>query len=154
MNKVIYPSYFILFILSILFATKTLTANNSVNSDSEGIAIHGYDPVAYFTEGKAIEGSPEYHYEWNDATWYFASHKNRELFKKNPKKYAPQYGGFCAYAVSYGSRADIDPKAWDIYKNKLYLNFNSEIKQKWQKEKDNFIKKANKNWKTLLDDEE
>jgi YHS domain-containing protein len=88
------------------------------------VAIRGYDTVAYFTEHRAVEGSPQYATRWLGATWYFASAENRDMFKKEPVKYAPQYGGHCADGVSLGTiTTNIDPKAWRIIEGKLYLNY-------------------------------
>lgn len=89
-----------------------------------GVAIKGYDPVAYFTEHKAVEGSDAFSYKWLGATWHFASAENRDLFKKDPVKYAPQYGGLCADGVSFGTiTTNIDPNAWRIIDGKLYLSY-------------------------------
>ena len=88
------------------------------------VAIRGYDPVAYFTENKAVEGSEKFSHHWLGATWHFASAKNRDLFIREPLKYAPQYGGHCADGVSLGTiTTNIDPKAWRIIDGKLYLNY-------------------------------
>ena len=112
-------------------------------------AIEGYDPVAYFLQKKPVRGSKKFIYKWKGANWYFSKEKHLKLFKKNSKKYAPQYGGYCAYAVSKGYTASIDPKAWDIYKGKLYLNYDLDIQKNWRSKKDAYIKKANKNWPSL-----
>ncbi|MBB2972949.1 YHS domain-containing (seleno)protein [Mesorhizobium sp. RMAD-H1] len=88
------------------------------------IAIKGYDPVAYFTQNRAVEGSPQYSYRWLGATWQFVSAENRDLFAREPVKYAPQYGGYCADGVSFGTiTTNIDPKAWRIIEGKLYLSY-------------------------------
>jgi YHS domain-containing protein len=88
------------------------------------VAIRGYDPVAYFTENKAVEGSEKFSHKWLGATWHFASAENRDLFVTEPLKYAPQYGGHCADGVSLGTiTTNIDPKAWRIIDGKLYLNY-------------------------------
>lgn len=88
------------------------------------VAIRGYDPVAYFTENKAVEGSEEFSHHWLGATWHFASAKNRDMFVQEPLKYAPQYGGHCADGVSFGTiTTNIDPKAWRIIDDKLYLSY-------------------------------
>jgi YHS domain-containing protein len=90
-----------------------------------GIAIKGYDPVAYFTMGRATKGSKEFAYKWLGTPWYFANAKHRELFAADPVKYAPQFGGYCSLGVAYGQNsANIDPEAWTIIDGKLYLNFN------------------------------
>ena len=114
----------------------------------KGLAIKGYDPVAYFTEEKAIKGSENYSFDWNGSTWTFTSDKNRQAFKENPGKYAPQYGGYCAWGMSNGYKAKVDPEnAWTIHNGKLYLNYSTGIKAKWLPEKDELIKVANENWK-------
>lgn len=112
-------------------------------------AIEAYDPLAYFKQKKPVRGNKQYVHRWKGANWYFSSAANRDLFKKNPKKYAPQYGGYCAYAVSQGYTAGIDPRAWDIYKGRLYLNYSKDIQKKWREQKAAYIKKANQNWPKL-----
>ena len=102
-----------------------LAAEDIVNTGYFGdVAIKGFDPVAYFTQNAAVEGSPTYSYHWLGATWQFASAENRDLFKKEPAKYAPQYGGYCADGVSLGTvTTNIDPKAWRIIDGKLYISY-------------------------------
>ena len=117
-----------------------------------GIAIKGYDPVSYFTDGKAEKGSKKYAYEYNGATWRFSSEENRSRFIENPGKYAPQYGGYCAWAVSEGYTANIDPKAWKIVDGKLYLNYSQKIKARWEENQAENIVKADANWPALLDE--
>lgn len=88
------------------------------------VAIKGYDPVAYFTESKAVKGNPEISHDWLGATWQFSSEQHKDLFSQNPIQYAPQYGGHCADGVAYGDlTTNIDPEAWRIIENKLYLNY-------------------------------
>ncbi len=114
-----------------------------------GIAIKGTDPVAYFQQGKAVAGSDRFTYRWGNATWKFSSTENRALFAKNPAKYAPQYGGFCAWAVSEGDLAPIDPNAWTIVNGKLYLNYSPAVQQQWAQDIPGNIAKADKNWPKL-----
>ena len=113
-------------------------------------AVSGYDTVAYFTLGKPVEGKREFATTWKGAEWRFASAANLEAFKANPEKYAPQYGGYCAWAVSQGKDASADPEQWSIIDGKLYLNYNADIQKKWSADKANFIKAADKNWPDLL----
>jgi len=113
-------------------------------------AIKGYDTVAYFTVGKPLKGSDEYSMEYNDATWLFSSQENLELFKADPEKYAPQYGGYCAYAVATNTTASIKPELFTIHEGKLYLNYNKSINEKWIANKEGFIQDADKNWPGLL----
>jgi YHS domain-containing protein len=115
-------------------------------------AIKGYDTVAYFTESKPVKGKPQFSIEYNQATWLFSSQLNLDIFNANPEKYAPQYGGYCAYAVSQGSTAPIKPELFTIHNGKLYLNYNESINQKWSKNKDGFIVDADENWPELLAD--
>ncbi|MEL6492816.1 MAG: YHS domain-containing (seleno)protein [Cyanobacteria bacterium J06621_3] len=116
----------------------------------DGIAIRGADPVAYFTEGQYVAGTADYTYEWADATWQFSSAENRDLFASNPTQYAPQYGGFCAWAVSEGYTASVDPDAWKVVEGKLYLNYDARIQQRWQQDVPGNIARADQNWPGVL----
>jgi len=116
----------------------------------DGAVIGGYDPVAYFTDAKPIEGSADHALSWDGATWHFASADNRATFEADPAKYAPQYGGYCAYAVSEGYTAKIDPDAWSIVDGRLYLNFNARIQRRWLKDTGGHIAKADANWPGVL----
>jgi len=98
------------------------------------LSIKGYDPVAYFTAGKMAKGRKDFEQQWMGATFRFSSKENFELFKKAPEKYAPQYGGYCAYAVSHGYTAPVDPEAWDIVNGKLYLNYSKSVQKKMARE--------------------
>lgn len=113
-------------------------------------AIRGYDTVAYFTEGKPVEGDAKYSTTYSEAKWLFASQENLDLFLAEPEKYAPQYGGYCAYAVSQNKTASIKPELFTIVDGKLYLNYSKSINQKWSADKANFIRLADKNWPKLL----
>ena len=117
-----------------------------------GVTLKGYDAVSYFTEGKPVKGDGKYVYQWMGTKWHFSSAENRDQFVKNPEKYAPQYGGYCAYAVSQGVIADIDPTAWKIVSGKLYLNLNHAVARIWRKDIPGYILKADKNWPALLDE--
>lgn len=116
----------------------------------DGVAIRGTDPVAYFLENQPVAGSSEFAYEWGGATWHFASAANRDRFAADPTAYAPQYGGYCAWAVAQGSLAPTDPNAWKIVDGKLYLNVNRRIQQKWEKDIPGNIAKADQNWPGVL----
>ncbi|MEM9349563.1 MAG: YHS domain-containing (seleno)protein, partial [Pseudomonadota bacterium] len=126
-----------------------LAAEPSVYSDG-GVAIRGTDPVAYFTEGKPVEGSAEFSFEYDGATWHFASAENRDAFAVDPVAYAPQYGGYCAWAVSQGYTASISPNAWSIHDGKLYLNFNRAVRARWAVGKEANIAAADANWPSVL----
>jgi len=117
---------------------------------TSGVAINGYDPVGYFTESKPVKGSPEFSTQWNGAKWQFSSAANRDAFSANPEKFAPQYGGYCAYAVSYGSTAKTEPEAWTIVDDKLYLNFSLGVRERWKADIPGFIAKADGNWPGVL----
>ncbi len=98
---------------------------------SEGVALKGYDPVAYLQSDAAVLGSGELTFEWNDATWYFASAANRDLFKGEPEKYAPQFGGFCSFAASKGFTADSEPDAWHVLDGRLYVFADQKVRDEW-----------------------
>jgi len=141
-------------IFSLTFFVFVLPAQaDGVIYTSWGKAIKGYDPVAYFTMSKPVEGDGDFTYKWMGATWRFASAENRDTFAGMPEKYAPQYGGYCAWAVSQGYTASIDPAAWKIVDGKLYLNYSKGVQKQWQ---DGGIPKliaaANANWPKLKKD--
>lgn len=115
-------------------------------------AIKGYDPVAYFQKGEPIKGTASLTFKWKDADWYFSSQENLEAFKADPEKYAPQFGGYCAYGVSKGALYKIEPEAWKIVDGKLYLNYSKGIQKKWEASQADFIKQAETNWPTVIND--
>jgi YHS domain-containing protein len=131
--------------------TQRKSENNTktIFFEEKGVAIKGTDPVAYFIEEQAVKGNPQFSYEWAGTTWWFKSVKNRDLFIEEPDKYAPQYGGFCAWAVSNNYTASIDPEAWTIVEGKLYLNYNKNIQNKWTKKMTENILKADSNWPNI-----
>lgn len=116
---------------------------------ASGAAIRGYDPVAYFTMGRPVQGSREFTHRWNGAEWRFANAQHRDQFIADPERYAPQYGGFCAYAIAQGSRAEIDPNAWRIVDGRLYLNYSASVQRTWDADRNNFISRADANWPRL-----
>lgn len=115
------------------------------------LAVDGHDAVAYFTEGKPVKGSSEFETEYNGAVWRFSSAENLEVFTADPEAYAPQYGGYCAWAVSQGYTARGNPDNWRIVDDKLYLNYNDEVQDRWEKDIPGFIELANANWPGVLD---
>lgn len=121
-----------------------------VNTDKNNLAVKGYDPVAYFLEDRPVKGSKENSFQWMGADWRFASPDNLESFRQDPEKYAPQYGGYCAYAMAFGELVDINPRAWKIVNSKLYLNFSKSVQKKWEKDIEDFIKKADQYWPDIL----
>ena len=124
----------------------TLWAQEPVSTDPDGLAVGGYDPVAYFTEQKAVPGTPGINTEHDGAVYRFSSTANREAFLKNPQAYLPQYGGYCAWAVSRGSSAGIDPEAWTIQDGRLFLNLSRGVHRRFQKDLEENIRKADANW--------
>lgn len=118
---------------------------------SWGAAIRGYDPVAFFTEGKPAEGSRQFTHQWKGATWRFASARNRDAFAAAPEKYAPQYGGYCAYGVANGYTVSTVPEAWSVVAGKLYLNYSLGVRADWLKDIPGHIRKADANWPKALE---
>ncbi len=118
---------------------------------SSGLAIRGTDPVAYFTKGEVVQGNSEYEYEWEGATWRFSTEENKSLFTENPEQYAPQYGGYCAKAMSEGNVVSIDPEAWKIVDEKLYLNYSKEVQQQWVEDISGNIALADDNYPDVLE---
>lgn len=114
--------------------------------EKDGVALRGHDPVAYFSENKPVKGLPEHKAEHQSSTFYFASKANRDAFVADPTRYAPQYGGFCAFGMASGYKAATDPAAFSIVEGKLYLNYNRDIQKQWNADRPGFIAKAEKNW--------
>jgi len=130
----------------------TLGAADPVNTTWwRNLAIKGYDPVAYFTLSKAVKGKKEFETKWNGAVWRFATRDHLYSFKADPEKYAPAYGGYCAWAVSRGDTADIDPEEWSIVDGRLFLNYNRAIHEKWSRKKETHIRRADQNWPGIRD---
>jgi YHS domain-containing protein len=123
-------------------------AGSSINTGYfDGVAIEGYDTVAYFTDGKATKGSEEFAYDWLGATWYFANAEHRDLFAAKPVQYAPQYGGHCALGAAFGENtANIDPEAWSIVKGKLYLQYSKGGRDVWEQDSADMIAAADQKW--------
>ena len=115
------------------------------------LAASGYDPVAYFVEGRPVEGRKAFEFEWNGATWRFANADNRAAFAADPEKFAPQYGGYCAWAVSQGTTASTEPEVWRIVDGKLYLNYSKSVQSTWVRDIPGNIAKADKNWPGVLE---
>jgi hypothetical protein len=115
-----------------------------------GVAIDGTDPVAYFTEGRPVAGDPAITHDWNGATWRFATAANRDRFVAEPDAYAPQYGGYCAWAVSEGYTASTTPEAWRIENGKLYLNYSRRIQRRWERDIPGHIASGDANWPAVL----
>jgi hypothetical protein len=139
----------VLLVLAILFSGVAEAQKSEVYADSAG-AIRGYDPVAYFTQGQPVKGSERFTHRWKDATWRFASAENRDRFAAAPEKYAPQYGGYCAFGVASGYAVSIDPAAWSVVDDKLYLNYSPGVQADWKRDVPGYIRKADANWPKVL----
>jgi YHS domain-containing protein len=138
-------------VLGLMLWTAVALAVSPVNKSLfGGQAIRGYDPVAYFESGQPQKGLKAFAHAWNGATWLFASEAHRAAFAAQPEKYAPQFGGYCAWAVSQGYTADIDPEAWRIVDGKLYLNYSPKIQKQWEEDTAGNIAKGEKNWPGLV----
>lgn len=116
-----------------------------------GKAIKGYDPVAFFKDAKPVKGSDNISFQYKDATWLFSSVENLESFKKSPEKYAPQYGGYCAYGTADGHKATTQTDTWTVVNGKLYFNYNTKVKENWDKQQAALIEKANTQWPLIKD---
>jgi YHS domain-containing protein len=127
-----------------------LFAQGPVFSTREG-AIRGFDPVAYFTEGKPVRGDSSITCQWQGATWRFSSAENRAAFEKEPEKFAPQFGGYCAFGVSRNYKVKTEPDAFTIVEGKLYLNYDRDVSVRWNANRTECIQKATENWKDLKD---
>ena len=114
------------------------------------LAVSGYDAVAYFTQQKAVKGDSRHVFEYAGAQWQFASVANRDAFIADPKRYAPQYGGYCAWAVAEGGTASADPTLWKIVDGRLYLNYDAEVQKKWERDIAGNIRKADQHWPAVL----
>lgn len=133
---------------AILFSTLGFAGNNS-ETDANGVILAGYDAVAYFTENAAVEGKEKFTAVHNDAIFRFSSAANRDTFSANPSKYAPQFGGFCAYGAALGKKFEIDGKAFEVVAGKLYVNKNLDVYEVWVEDKSDNIDEANKQWTSI-----
>lgn len=140
-------------LLFALISNLAFAADPDIYSHNKSGAVKGVDVVAYFSlapDAKPVFGDKNISHEYMGATWYFSSTENRDLFAENPEKYAPQYGGYCAFAVSHGFTKSVNPKYWHIVDDKLYLNFNGIADRKWRKDRDAAIARGDGHWPTVL----
>ncbi len=154
--KILFTTFFLMMVGQSAFAAppiNTLEREGLFGYEHNGIAIRGYDTVAYFTQGKPVEGRKQYSTEWSGATWNFANQEHLDLFIAEPEKYAPQYGGYCAYGVAMGSLVKIEPDQWTILDDKLYLNYNAKLNKAWKKDIPGYIKTADELFAKLLNEE-
>lgn len=119
---------------------------------TNGIAISGYDPISYFTDHRAVKGSDAFSATYSGAKFLFASAEHRDAFLKDPQRYSPQFGGYCAYGTAQGHKASTDPQAFTVIGDKLYLNYNLDVLKKWRQDPAGYIKQANQNWSTVKDE--
>ncbi len=138
-------------LLSMTLVTSALAAGPQVNTSNTGLAMQGYDPVAYFTIGKPTEGSYKITSVYKDVTYRFANEEHKAAFDANPDKYLPQYGGFCAFGAAMGYKFDGDPENWRIVDGELYLNLSDEIQADWEKDIPGYIAKADDKWEKIVD---
>ena len=134
--------------LGLVFATSAHAADPLYVKD--GLGLSGYDAVAYFTEARAVKGSAQFEHEWRGVRWRFASAADRDVFIASPEKYAPQYGGYCAYAVSRNKTAPADPEAWKIVDGRLYVNYDKSVRALWEKELPEVIHVGDRHWPAVL----
>ncbi|MEY8837845.1 YHS domain-containing (seleno)protein [Cribrihabitans sp. XS_ASV171] len=137
--------------LSVAVASATLAAGVEVNASSTGLAMQGYDPVAYFTVGAPTKGDYRITTIYNDATYRFSSEENKAVFEANPEAYAPAYGGYCAFGTAMGFKFDGDPTHWKIVDDVLYLNLSKDIQERWEGDIPGFIDSADDKWTLIAD---
>jgi len=147
-------SFFVAALVTIMSISTlgTASAKSLYYSSLFGTAVEGYDVVAYFTDGKPVEGTDDFSVDWKGATWQFSSEENKALFESDPEKYAPQFGGYCAWAVSQGYTASTVPEAWSIVDGKLYLNYSKGVQNTWEQDIPGNIKLADTNWPNISKD--
>jgi YHS domain-containing protein len=133
----------------ILLMSVSSQAQTSTYYNPKGVALKGYDVVAYFTDGAAVKGDKKFSISWDSTTWHFRNQKNLDSFKADPKKYVPQFGGYCAYGASENHKAPTQPEAFTIVNGKLYLNYNKDVKELWLKDSAEHIRNAEENWPAL-----
>ncbi len=133
-----------------LIAVSAIALDEIYTTWYSSVAIKGHDPVGYFLQNAAVKGSKDHKLKWKDVEWHFASADNKALFESDPEKYAPQYGGYCAWAAAQNQVAGVDPEQFSIVGGKLYLNYNEEIKNKWLGDTTGNIADGDKNWPGLL----
>jgi len=152
-NKNVFMKKMFALAITAVMALAAAHAQKAEVFNEGGIAIHGYDAVAYFIKSQPVKGDSKFAYKWNNATWYFADQQDLDMFKSNPEKYSPQYGGYCAYGVSVNHKASTKPEAWSIVNGKLYLNYNTDVQATWKKDQAKRINDADKIWPAIKDKE-
>lgn len=143
------PLYRVAVVMSLALLAMSASAGSLIWGADKGLAVDGYDPVAYFTNGEPEKGSAEFTVDWAGTTWLFASAEHRDLFKQMPEKYAPQYGGYCAYAMASGKVVPGNGKRWRLVDGKLYLNNNWLAQKLWEKDIPGKISEADKQYPSV-----
>jgi YHS domain-containing protein len=143
--------YSIIIALFALFSVSQVQAQRSEIYVSAGKSIKGYDPVAFFKVSKPVRGTDSLAYQWKGATWLFSSRENLAAFNTDPDKYAPQYGGYCAYGASQGHKAPTQADTWTVLNDKLYFNYSKDVQVTWNKDRSNLINVADQKWTDLKD---
>ena len=139
--------------LIMLAAVSTIaTAKDLVNVDRSGVAIQGYDPVAFFTDNRPVKGNAQFQSEYRGAKYYFASSEHKATFDIEPAKYEPQFGGYCAYGVTHSTRAPIKIEAWQIVNGRLLMQYDLDIKNKFNQDQQGMLKKADENWPGVVEE--
>lgn len=133
-----------------MIAPAALAQDLPVFYKTDGAAIGGYDAVSYFAGGTPVRGLPEYSVMWKGAEWHFATAENRDAFEMNPRAYAPQFGGYCAYAMAQGELVSTDPMLWEVIDGRLYLTHSPAIERMWQRDTATFIQMAEAHWPVVL----
>lgn len=137
--------------LAMVFAGATFAADKDMNADANDIAISGYDTVAYFTKNMPVAGSDQFTATYKNTIYKFSSAQNRDVFRANPEKFAPQFGGYCAMGVAMEKKLNVDPMAWRVVDGKLYLNLNKDVQTKWASDIPGHLATAKENWPTIKD---
>ena len=141
-----------LFVALMLLSLSTIAAaKDLLNLDGNGVAIQGYDPIAFFTDSRPVKGNPQFQSEYRGAKYYFVSAEHKAIFDKEPAKYEPQFGGYCAYGASKGSRAPIKIEAWQIVNGRLLMQYDLDVKNRFNKDQEGNLRKADQNWPGLVE---
>ncbi len=137
--------------VSVALVSSALAAGVELNASSTGLALQGYDPVAYFTEGEATPGDWRITASYQDATYRFSSEEHKAAFEADPEAFLPEYGGYCAFGAAMGFKFDGDPEQWRIVDGELYLNISADIQERWLQDVPGYIEQADSNWPTIVD---
>ena len=135
----------------IVCSAATVFASDETNTDATGVVLHGYDPVAYFTDGRPVPGDEQFSADHAGGKYLFSTAANRDAFLAAPRKYAPQYGGYCAFGVAIGKKFDVDPASFKIVDGKLYLNLNPQVLKKWSADVSRYLSESEMNWPMIRD---